>query len=205
MRDSLGAVLPIPPKVCGSALYLRTGEKLLRLSPDCCLEWTKSPGWHCSSWKLDVSKTSSFLLELFGFDVRERRAVLLSPKTCDTGLGYMTVVVLMGCNGCAGSCGRRDPMVQGDSDIQGGVEMLVWDKMFSATCHPGPGPVWQLKLVWNRGVVQLAPSSTWGLRAAVIPKWSARVAGSWTVSRWGKDPLSCTRQALRDTCVAILN
>lgn len=72
-----------------------------------------------------MSKRSSFLLDSFGFDVRERRAVLLSPKTWDTGLGYMTVVVLMGCNGCAGSRGRRDPMVQGDGEIQGGVEMLV--------------------------------------------------------------------------------
>lgn len=72
-----------------------------------------------------MSKMSSFLLDLFGFDVRERRVVLLSPKTWGTGLGCMTVVVLMGCNGCAGSCGRRDPMVQGDGDIQGGVEMLV--------------------------------------------------------------------------------
>lgn len=61
-----------------------------------------------------MSKMSSFLLDLFGFDAGERRTVILSLETWDSALGYMIVVVLMGCNGCAGSCGRRDPMVRGD-------------------------------------------------------------------------------------------
>jgi len=39
---------------------------------------------------------------------------VLSPETWDTALGYMTVVVLMRCNGCTGSCGRRDAVVHGD-------------------------------------------------------------------------------------------
>lgn len=68
---------------------------------------------------------SQFLLELLGFDVQEKWSIILSLETWDTALRYVTMVVLMGCNSHAGSCGRREPMVQDDWDVHRGRGMLI--------------------------------------------------------------------------------